>query len=166
MSWDDPFYTGGYPADAYDDEPGNPFVLRQNANGGGSRPYKMHATTPEAGMRYEQAGVPAAAEAPNCNCGNCPWKTNAMIGAQLLAMPKTSLDMRSDMAMLKQYVMDTISAQKESMSTPSRNMTIVPEVLDFRMFLILFIIVIMIYMFTSLVSSLNELRKAVEASNT
>lgn len=154
MDWDSQFFS---PADIDDATPtyGNPYSAMRQA--------KMRAATPEGGLRYEQGGIPARVDPPGCPCGNCPWRATVERGAALVAMPRKSLDDRTDEAMEASVVRalrDTLEKYgKESFSGSS--ISIIPQTLDTRMFIILFVFVLVIYVILTAITSIADLRREI-----
>lgn len=155
MDWDSQF---SYSVDMDDSTPtyGNPYSAIRHA--------KARANGPEAGLRYEQNGIPARVEPPGCNCGNCPWRASIERGAALMAMPRRSLDDRTDAAMsanVVQALRETLEKYgKESFTSPT-SVSIVPQTLDTRMFMFLFVFILVIYVILSAIMSIADLKREV-----
>lgn len=158
MSWDEPWNSPAGPNTSYW---GGDDITPDYSNPYGALRYaKTAARSPEAGMRYEQNDIPAATSAPGCSCGNCPWRTSAAVGARLLAMPTKSLDERSDYA-LAGTISDAIrrAMREEGMTGETRReISIIPQTLDLRTFIILFVILMVLYVIIKMASTLSELQ--------
>lgn len=159
-TWDSQFYSPAADDDMTPMGYGNPYAALRNT--------KRQASGPESGMRYEQNGIPASTDPPGCPCGNCPWRATVERGAALIAMPKQSLDARTDAAMAANFasvLRNTLTeygvGKAEGMTAGSSTVSIIPEKLDTRMFILIFVFVLIIYVLLTTMSSIAELRQQV-----